>query len=400
MSRILFVVPPLVGHVNPTVPLGLALSARGHEVAWAGLPTVVNRLLPAGARFFPVVGALDAEEGRRLDEAARGLRGAAALKFLWEELLVPLARTTADEIADVVASYSPDLMVVDQQAIGGAVVARRTGTPWITSATTSAELTDPLADLPKVDAWVRRQLVDLQVELGIPPADAEVGDLRFSGQLVLAFTTEALAGDDLPLPATAGPIAFVGPSIEARPETTTFPWEWLDPQRPLVLVSLGTVNAEIGERFFAVVVEALGGEEVQVVIVAPPALVDLPPGVTNVLVCERVPQLSLLATTDVVVSHGGHNTVCEALSVGLPLVVAPIRDDQPIVAAQVEAARAGIRVKFARVRAPELRAAVMTALNCPELRAGAAAVRASFDRAGGARGAADAVEAQLEVLVR
>lgn len=243
-------------------------------------------------------------------------------------------------------------------------------------------------------------MVDLQLELGIPPEDAEVGDLRFSPQLVLAFTTEALAGKDLPLPPSAGPVAFVGPSIEARPETPTFPWEWLDPERPLVLVSLGTVNAEIGERFYGVVVEALGGEAVQVVIVAPPHLVEVPEGIGNILVCERVPQLSLLASTDVVVTHGGHNTVCEALSVGLPLVVAPIRDDQPIVAAQVEAARAGIRVKFARVRAPELREAVTRALTCPELRAGAAAIRASFDRAGGARGAADAVEAELEVLVR
>src|SRR5690606_4128413 len=48
VSRVLFVVPPLVGHVNPTVPLGLELGRRGHDVAWAGLPTVVDRLLPEG----------------------------------------------------------------------------------------------------------------------------------------------------------------------------------------------------------------------------------------------------------------------------------------------------------------------------------------------------------------
>ena len=43
------------------------------------------------------------------------------------------------------------------------------------------------------------------------------------------------------------------------------------------------------------------------------------------------------------VTHGGHNTVCEALAHGLPLVVAPIRDDQPTVAAQVVQAGAGVR---------------------------------------------------------
>ena len=58
MSRVLITVPPLTGHVNPTVSLGAELSARGHEVAWAGLPGVVDELLPSGARFLTVVGDL------------------------------------------------------------------------------------------------------------------------------------------------------------------------------------------------------------------------------------------------------------------------------------------------------------------------------------------------------
>jgi UDP:flavonoid glycosyltransferase YjiC (YdhE family) len=94
-----------------------------------------------------------------------------------------------------------------------------------------------------------------------------------------------------------------------------------------------------------------------------------------------------------VVGHGGHNTVCEALAHGLPLVLAPIRDDQPIVADQVVQAGAGLRVRFGRVRAPELREAVHRAVTDPDLRRGAAAVRDSFARAGGASDAAAAIEA-------
>jgi UDP:flavonoid glycosyltransferase YjiC (YdhE family) len=48
-----------------------------------------------------------------------------------------------------------------------------------------------------------------------------------------------------------------------------------------------------------------------------------------------------------VVCHGGHNTVCEAVAHGVPLVVTPIRDDQPIIARQVADAGAGIRLHFA-----------------------------------------------------
>lgn len=394
MSRFLIVVPPLTGHVNPTVPLGIELTARGHDVAWAGLPGVVDRLLPPGAAFLPVVGSLDEAAFARMQADAHGLRGPEALKFLWEGFIIPLAMATAPELLDAVESFGPDVLLVDQQAVAGAVVARQAGLPWATSATTSAELTDPLAALPKVDAWVREQLVDLQLELGVSPEVVLAGDLRFSDHLILAFTTEALFG---PMATPDPSIRFVGPSIEQRPEPTPFPWEWLDPSRPRVLVSLGTVNASVGDRFFATAVEALAGTEIQAVIVAAPEQVAVPAGVDNILVRERVPQLALLGHLDAVVSHGGHNTVCETLAHGLPLVLAPIRDDQPIVADQVVRAGAGRRVRFGRVRAGELLDAVRSVLDEPTYRSAAARIRQSFVDAGGAPAAADALEAIVNV---
>jgi UDP:flavonoid glycosyltransferase YjiC (YdhE family) len=45
VSRFLFVVPPLLGHIVPTVALGQGLADRGHQVAWAGDAETVGRLL-------------------------------------------------------------------------------------------------------------------------------------------------------------------------------------------------------------------------------------------------------------------------------------------------------------------------------------------------------------------
>jgi UDP:flavonoid glycosyltransferase YjiC (YdhE family) len=87
------------------------------------------------------------------------------------------------------------------------------------------------------------------------------------------------------------------------------------------------------------------------------------------------------------------------LAHGLPLVLAPIRDDQPIVADQVVRAGAGLRVRFGRVGAAELRAAVDTVLDEPGYRAAAEVVARSFREAGGAAAAADAVEALATVEV-
>jgi UDP:flavonoid glycosyltransferase YjiC (YdhE family) len=95
---------------------------------------------------------------------------------------------------------------------------------------------------------------------------------------------------------------------------------------------------------------------------------------------------------DAVVSHGGRGTVTEALAFGLPLVVAPIAQDQGILADQVVAAGAGIRLRHDRVTVCAVRDAVQKVLNEPQYRAAAQRIAASFQSAGGVTAAADALE--------
>ena len=99
MSRFLFVVPPLTGHVNPTISVARALAARGHEVAWVGHPGKVRPLLPAGAKLFTLPEDATADHAQRVQDKAATTRGAAALKFLWEDFLVPLARSMISMVA-------------------------------------------------------------------------------------------------------------------------------------------------------------------------------------------------------------------------------------------------------------------------------------------------------------
>jgi MGT family glycosyltransferase len=400
VGRFLVVVPPLEGHTNPTVSLGEALARRGHEVAWTGHPEVVPALLPAGATFIPV--ADRAPDAVVEATAARNLApvgGAVGFRALWEEFVLPIAHQMVPGTRAAVDRFRPDVLVVDQHAVAGAAVALERELPWATSATSSADLVDPLAGLPKVQQWLRDQMCGVLTDAGVAPAAAAGVDPRFSPHLVVAFTSAALVGDNAGFP---DHWALVGPALGGRADTTPFPWEWLDsddaddpdmPAPPVVLVSLGTVNWRAGGRFFAAAAEALGTMDVRAVIVAPPDLVPDPP--PNVLALPRVPQVALLDHVELVVSHGGHNTVCEALAKGLPLVLAPVRDDQPFVADQVVQAGAGERVKFGRVTAPVLRQVITAVLTEPGYRAAAARLRASFAAAGGADAAADELEALL-----
>lgn len=391
MSRFLFVVPPLTGHVNPTISVGRELLARGHAVAWCGEPTFLRQRLPEGSLVLPAPEGMPEGVTEAIADRSTGLRGAAALKFLWEDVLHPLAVAMVPGVEAAVDDFGPDVLVADQQAFAGALVARRHDLAWATSATTSAELARPLEGLPKVAEWVRQTLVDFQVEAGVPPAEAAEGDLRFSEHLVLAFTTEAFVGSPETFPPS---VVCVGPSIDDRPERGDFPWERLDPDRATVLVSLGTVNQEAGARFFGAAADAVLQLGVQGVLVAPPEMVPQAEDAGDDLIVQPwVPQLALLDEVDAVVTHAGHNTTCEALAHGLPLVVAPIRDDQPVVADQVVAAGAGVRVRFGRVRPEELAEAIGLVLDDPAYREGADRIRASFAEAGGAPRAADELEA-------
>jgi UDP:flavonoid glycosyltransferase YjiC (YdhE family) len=386
VGRFLFVVPPLHGHTNPTLAVGRALAARRHHVAWTGYPDPLRSLLPPDAEMISVFDSMPSEIVNAVSEKSLGLRGASALKFLWEDFQLPLARAMIDGVEKAVDLFKPDVLIVDQQALAGAIVAQRRKLAWATSATTSAELTQPFTALPRVGEWVDGLLRELQRELGAPEGS---GDPRFSEHLVVVFTTPELVGQDRSFPEH---YAFVGPSLTARPETIPFDWDWLD-ARPRVLISLGTLNAEVGGHFFAAALEAFADGRRQAILVASPE--DVGPTPAHVLVQARVPQLELLKHVDAVVCHGGHNTVCETLAHGLPLVVAPIRDDQPVIAEQVARSGAGLRVRFGRLRADALAGAVSRVLEEPSFRSAAQRIQGSFRSAGGAERAAERLEAML-----
>ncbi|GAA4237582.1 glycosyltransferase [Actinomadura meridiana] len=379
--RFLFAVPPLTGHVAPAAGVAAELARRGHKVAWTGHRASLEPRLRPGSRVYDSV---DGAFGTRLPGIHRDwsdLSGLAALRFHWEEFVVPLGHAMMAGVGKAIDRFRPDVVVADQLALAAPVAARHSEIPWATAAATPAEFTRPLAGEPETEEWVRDQIGGFQLDHGID----ELLDLRFSDRLVLVFSTGALIGDVSFFP---GHFAFVGPAL-GRPAPGAFPWDLLD-GRPSVLVSLGSVDGPSAQRFLGTAVEAVRDLDVQAIVVAPPGtLTDPPP---NVLVRDRVPPLKLLEHVSAVVCPGDHSTVCEALARGVPLVVAPVRGDEPVIARRVEAAGAGVAVPFADARPDDLRAALAAVIADGPHRAAAGRVRDSFAEAGGATEAADRLE--------
>jgi hypothetical protein len=149
-------------------------------------------------------------------------------------------------------------------------------------------------------------------------------------------------------------ICWVAASRAARSGSRARRWSSRAPagDAPLVLASLGTVlYAQDGVR--EAILDALRDEPVRLVLALGP---DADPARwgrvgPNIQLVRRAPQPWLLPHCAAFVTHGGANSVREALLAGTPLVVVPLGFDQPY------HARRCTELGIARTVTPEHRSA-------------------------------------------
>src|SRR5690606_10089593 len=95
MAKFVFVVPPLTGHVNPTLSIGAELLERGHEVAWISLDKNLTDKLPTGGKLLLIQYDQSDEEKKESEQyldiiSKKIVYGIDSIKFLYEDVLIPL----------------------------------------------------------------------------------------------------------------------------------------------------------------------------------------------------------------------------------------------------------------------------------------------------------------------
>ncbi|MCM0673287.1 hypothetical protein NCC78_00860 [Micromonospora phytophila] len=390
MSAIAFLNIAMHGHINPTLPVVAELVRRGHSVTYHTMPAYAEEIGATGARVLRYSG----------DDVP--LAGPPTPVTVMEQLARTAVRVLPAVLNDL-RGARPDLVVHDALCLWGPVVARELDVPAASSFTTFAfnrhvpspthgswELFAAAAALPRHaggylrSRWELRRRYDTSA---VPLID--LANIRQPLNLVYtsrAFHPQADSFDES--------YRFVGPSVGARRADSSFPVDQL--RDPVLYASLGTVFGADPRLLcdFANALAPLGGT----VIVStgptdPAALGPLP---ANVIARRSVPQPEVLSRAALFITHGGVNSVNEALYAGVPMLVVPQGADQSLVASRIVELEAGLAIRTEDVKVEVLRALAQRLLDEPRFRAAASTLQVAQRQAGGYSRAADELERYVQ----
>lgn len=377
---------PAHGHMNPQLPVLAELVARGHRVQVTTPSSFAPAVAATGAAVVPVTSVLpDEDRGETWpDDPVAGMA-----RFLDEGVhVLPQALAAFD-------GDRPDVLIGDIGAYAARVLAHRVDRPlvqlsptyvaWEGYETDMADVLDGLRAAPGYAAYQERFAGWLAAE--DVPLDVDTFTGRPERSVVLvprAMQPHADAVDPRRY-------TFVGPALSARAHQE----EWPRPDRPVLLVSLGSAYSA-PPAFYRACLDAFADLDRDVVVKLGPAVEPDAVGAVprNASVHRWVPQLSVLAHASAFVTHAGMGGCSEGLWHGVPMVAVPQAVDQFGNADRLVELGVARRLD-SDATAEALRAAVDLLERDPDVAVRCAALRAELRAAGGAAGAADVIEAEV-----
>jgi UDP:flavonoid glycosyltransferase YjiC (YdhE family) len=422
MARILVGSVPVVGHLNPLVPVVRALCARGHDVRWYTGRKYAAKVEAAGARFEPWQEARDYDDAN-IDGEFPGrtkLRGLAKLKFDMKHVFIDNAAGQARDIDAIARTFAPDVVLVEAGTMGGLFHCERSGVPLavlgvIPLARSSVDTAPFGLGLPPSSSTLgrlRNRALNGIVEhvlfpdvqrhwnatrrtLGLPPTGWWL-DAGERATVYMQPTIPALEHPRSDLPANTKFIGMIPPDPPGDWIPPAF-WAELDGTRPVVHVTQGTI-ANTAATLIAPALEGLAKEPVLVVVATggpTPEALGLRSVPANARIGTFLSYSELLPRTSVMVTNGGYGGVQMALAHGVPVIVAGASEDKPEVATRVAASGAGINLRTGEPTPEQVRDAVRSALDEPRYRGRARELAAEYARHAAVRTAVETVESLI-----
>ena len=416
---IVFMPESAYGPTNNCIGIGRILQQRGHRVVFAAEASWAGRLEPLGFEE-DLVDLAPPGEGEQdagqfwtdfITETAPEFRKPTIeqldtfIRPVWASL-IDGAKYCEQPLRDILARAQPDVIVEDNVSAFPALLTH--SAPWVRIMSCNPlEMKDP--DLPPtfsgyaVDdrtGWeeyraeydrTHRELWsgfdDWMQEQGAPP----LPDLEFiheSEHLNLSVFPDA--ADYLRSRPLAPTWHRLESSVRDTEEAWSIPASLEDGDGALVYLSLGSLGSADVDLMRRLV-DLLGRTDHRYIVSKGPRAdeFELP---DNMWGEGRVPQTSIIPEVDLVITHGGNNTVTESLHYGKPMVVLPLFWDQYDNAQRMAELGFGVRLATYDFADDELTEAVDGLLADETLRSSMEALGERIRDLHGTRVAADLIE--------
>ena len=403
MAHYAIVAPPLAGHVNPLAALGETLIDRGHRVSFL-VREDASSLLGEG-RIGPVLlrDAVSGHHDRLLQSFGKPQRLLATQRTI--AAVAAWAEQLCQQGPNLLRQIGATMVIADQMEAAGPLVARIAGLPCMVVAT--ALPTDREPAIPPIylgwnyragplGAWRNRggyRVVDWLMrpvaEVLRRHADAHGIDLADVAADRCTTLYQAVSSIDFPRRRPSSMMHHVGPLRREMHAGTIGRYEG---QTPLIFCSFGSLQ---GNRpgLFARIATACKTHGAHLVIAHGGLLpADAEKALSELAeVHAFVPQRRILEQAAVAITHGGFNTVLDALSFGVPLLALPMAFEQHATAARIRYRGVGIALP-PTASTVRLATAIGGLLSEHRYRRAAAVVQREIGSAGGVARAADIVE--------
>jgi MGT family glycosyltransferase len=378
MSKVLFVNGNLHGHINPTLPIVKELVQCGEEIYYFSTMEFQQKIEATGAIFL--------DYGSEFDHFLHSFRPHGNHPFYRIiEFMLAMDRTVVPIVLKKTKEIKFDYLLHDVMFGGGNILAKELNIPAISSCS-SFVMEKPPIPARMLEPGFHPQLDYLYEELAAARSEWEIDMLTISDvffkkeSLNLVYTSKLFQpeGDRYD-----DSYRFVGPSLMDRVETLDFILD-TSGEKKIIYISLGTINNNCMD-FYHKCIEAFSEECYQVImsVGSKIEISSLQPLPNNFVVRNYIPQLEVLKHADVIISHGGLNSVSEALYYGVPVITIPMANDQPAVARRLTELGAGMELKMEEITTDLLLNTVKTILLQKSFQENSDEIAASFVEAGG-----------------
>ncbi len=402
------------GHVNPLIALSQELKDRGHRLTFFEKPKIAGRVCQAGLEFRPI----GTNKLSFREKAAQGHAGFCSEISRLRFNLRSVAHDIENYLRELPSAFMQagvDALIIDEIALAGPTIAQLLGLPYFIISTSvphnfgwrafprhsghkHSTSWCSLLQSALLEVSVLRMYGPIRWNLDRWRRQADMGPVSEMPTTFPALAQITQMPQCLDLPRKTLPVNFhyAGPFVEKAPRPSVdFPWDRLD-GRPIIYASLGTTR-NVQPSVFRMIAAACESLELQLVVslgnrFEPELLSDLP---GSAVVVKYAPQLDILKRAAIVITHGGSNTVLEALFEGKPMIAIPIAYDQPAVSLRLARCKVAEVLPIMRLSARQIRAAVTKILHDPSYREAAVAIRNQMQAINGSARAADVIEEAL-----